>query len=66
MRKPMSVRSREETLAYDRIRAIEDRKILELLERAAKCPECVGDQPDGVVFGCGECLLVLASQVMES
>jgi hypothetical protein len=66
MRKPMPIRPREDILAYDRIRAYEDRKILDLLERAAKCPECVGDQPGGIVFGCGSCLEVLASQVMES
>ncbi len=52
--------------AREEVRSREDQKIFDLLDRAAKCPECMSDSPGGSVFGCESCLEWIAREVMET
>lgn len=63
---PLRIRPPEETRRRDTVAAKEDRRVLDILDLLAKCPECVGDTPSGAVFGCESCLRLLAVDVMES
>lgn len=61
MRKPYIVPS-----AMDLVRAYEDRRIFDILDRLALCQECYADGTRGVVFGCESCLRQLSREVMTT
>lgn len=50
----------------DLVRAYEDRRIFDILDRLALCQECYAEGAGGVVFECESCKRQLVREVMES
>lgn len=54
------------TFRRDLVRAYEDRRFSDILNRLGLCQECYADGTRGVVFGCDSCRKRLAREVMET